>query len=103
MDLETRVKNLEDMLASIVNTISNSQFYTNADIAGVRKGVANVTPYKETKKAYIDDTQIVFENVPSGNLTVYFDKSFNLEREGNRVTLHFEALEKVTEITISII
>ncbi len=102
MDLETRVTNLENMVASIVNTISNNQFYNNADIAGVRKSVADVTPYTETKKAYIDDTEVVFENVPSGNLIVYFDKPFNIEREGNKVTLHFEALEEVTDITISI-
>lgn len=103
MDLEKRVKNLEDMLAAIMNNITNIKFYTDADVAGVRKGVSDVTPYTETKKAYIDDTELVFENVPSGNLTVYFDKPFNLEREGNKVTLHFEALEEVTDITISII
>ena len=103
MDLETRVKNLEDMLASIVNTISSNKFYTDADVNGVRKSVSDITPYTETRTAYIDDTELVFENVPSGNLTVYFDKSFNLEREGDKVTLHFEALEEITEITISII
>lgn len=103
MDLEKRVTNLENMLASVMNNISNNKFYTDADVSGVRKGVSDITPYTETKKAYIDDTEIVFDNVPSGNLTVYFDKSFNLEREGNKVTLHFEALEEITEITISII
>ncbi len=103
MDLEKRVTNLENMFASLMNNINKNKFYTDADVAGVRKGVSDITPYTETKKAYIDDTEIVFDNVPSGNLTVYFDKSFNLEREGNKVTLHFEALEEITEITISII
>ena len=42
MDLETRVKNLEDMMASIVNSISNNQFYINADIAGVRQNVSEI-------------------------------------------------------------
>lgn len=103
MDLETRVKNLEDMMASIVNTISNSQFYTNADIAGVRKDVAEVTPYKETRKAYIDDTQIIFDNVPSGNLTVYMDGGYTIEREDNRVIIMFEPLKEVKDVTISVI
>lgn len=103
MDLETRVKNLENLVTSLMNTMNRSKFYTDADVAGVRQGVANITPYTETKTAYIDDTEIVFDNMPSGNLTVYFDKPFNLEREGNKVTLHFEALEEVTDITISII
>lgn len=103
MDLETRVKNLEDMLASIVNTIGNNKFYTDADVNGVRKSVSDITPYTETKTAYIDDTEVVFENVPSGNLTVYFDGDYTIEREDNRITIMFEPLEEVKEVTISII
>ena len=103
MDIETRVTNLENMLASIVNTLSNNKFYTDADIAGVRQSVSEVTPYTETKTAYIADTFIVFTNVPSGNLTVYFDKPYTVEREADRVTVKFEPLEDVTTITISII
>ena len=49
MDLETRVKNLEDMLASIANTITNNKSYTDADIDGVRHSVSEITPYQETK------------------------------------------------------
>ena len=103
MDLETRVTNLENMLASIVDTLSNNKMYTDADIAGVRQSVAEVTPYKETKTAYIDDTEVVFTNVPKGNLTIYFNKPYTVEREENRLIIRFEALEEVTPITISII
>lgn len=103
MDIETRVTNLENMLASIVNTLSNNKFYTDADIDGVRQSVSEVTPYTETKTAYIYDTMVVFTKVPSGNLTVYFDKPYTVEREADRVTVKFEPLEEVTTITISII
>lgn len=103
MDIETRVTNLENMLASIVDTLSNNKIYTDADIAGVRKSVSDVTPYTETKTAYISDTQMIFNNVPSGNLSVYFDKPYTVEREADRITITFEALEEVTPITISII
>lgn len=103
MDLETRVTNLENMLASIVNVISNNKLYTDADIDGVRKSVSDVTPYTETKTAYISDTKMIFNNVPSGNLSVYFDKPYTVEREADRITITFEALEEVTPITISII
>jgi hypothetical protein len=103
MDIETRVTNLENMLASIVNVLSNNKLYTDADIAGVRQSVAEVTPYMETKTAYIDDTEVVFTNVPEGNLTIYFDKPYTVEREENRLIIRFEALEEVTPITISII
>jgi hypothetical protein len=103
MDIETRVTNLENMLASIVNTLSNNKFYTDADIEGVRQSVSEVTPYTETKTAYISDTLVVFTNVPSGNLTVYFDKPYTVERDADRVTVKFEPLEEVSTITISII
>lgn len=103
MDIETRVSNLENMLASIVDTLSNNKMYTDADIDGVRKSVSDVTPYTKTKTAYISDTQMVFTNVPSGNLSVYFDKPYTVEREADRITITFEALEEVTPITISII
>ena len=36
MDIETRVTNLENMLASIMKNMSNQKFYTDADIAGCR-------------------------------------------------------------------
>lgn len=103
MDIETRVTNLENMLASIVDTLSKNKIYTDADIAGVRKSVNDVTPYTDTKTAYISDTQMIFNNVPSGNLSVYFDKPYTVEREADRITITFEALEEVTPITISII
>lgn len=103
MDIETRVTNLEKLVDSLVTTINNTKFYTDADIAGVRQSVSEVTPYTETKTAYISDTLVVFTNVPSGNLTVYFDKPYTVERDADRVTVKFEPLEEVTTITISII
>lgn len=103
MDLETRVTNLENMLASVMENISNNKYYTDADVNGVRKNVSDITPYTETKTAYIDDTKVVFEGVPSGNLTVYFDGNYTIEREDNKVTVMFGPLEEVKEVTISII
>jgi hypothetical protein len=103
MDIETRVTNLENMLASIVNTLSNNKFYTDADIEGVRQSVSEVTPYTETKTAYIDDTEVVFTNVPEGNLTIYFGKPYTVVRDEDRLVIKFEALEEVTPVTISII
>ena len=67
--------------------------------------VEAVTPWSETKTAYIDDTEIIFTNVPKGNMSVYVDGVNHtlFEREGDRVTVKFEPLEEVTEVTISII
>lgn len=103
MDIEKRVTNLENMLANIMKNMSNQKFYTDADVNGVRKSVSDITPYTQTKAAYIDDTEIIFENVPSGNLTVYFDGNYTIERESDRVIIMFEPLEEVKEVTISII
>lgn len=103
MDIETRVTNLENLVGSLVTMMNNQKFYTDADINGVRQSVNEITPYTETKTAYIDDTEITFKGVPNGNLTVYFDNAYTLERDGDMVTVKFEALDEVKPITISII
>ena len=65
--------------------------------------VDEVTPYTETKQAYIGDTEVTFYDVPEGNVTVFFDKPYTMEKVADRITLHFEELEEVTEITISVL
>ena len=60
-------------------------------------------PFRMTKTAYIDDTEITFKDVPQGNVTVSFNKPYEMERELDRITLTFEPLSEVTDITISII
>lgn len=62
-----------------------------------------ITPYIETKRAYIGDTEVTFYDVPEGNVTVFFDKPYTVEKIADRITLHFEELEEVTEITISVL
>lgn len=64
-----------------------------------------ITPWTASKTAYIDDTSVSFENVPNGNMSVYVGGVNHtlFEREGDRVTVKFEPLEDVTEVTISII
>ena len=62
-----------------------------------------ITPKQFTKTAYIEDTEVVFSGVPTGNMTVYCSVPHTIERDGGRVTVHFEPLEKVIEVTISII
>lgn len=64
-----------------------------------------ITPWTASKTAYIDDTSVSFENVPNGNMSVYVGGVNHslFERDGDRVAVHFEPLEEVTEVTISII
>lgn len=42
MDIYKRMDNLEKLVNSLINTINNSKFYTDADISGVRQGVSEV-------------------------------------------------------------
>lgn len=68
----------------------------------------SLMPYTDTKTAYIDDTEAVFTNVPNGNLSVYVSDAnggypnFTFERELDTVTVHFEPLEYVTNVSISV-
>ena len=67
------------------------------------KEVQKLTPYTETKTAYIDDTEVVFYTEKKGHISVYFDKPYTMERLSDRIVLTFEPLEEVTDITISIL
>lgn len=111
MDIEKRVEILENNFINLIKKLNNDTFYQSADVAGVRKEVADVTPYTETKTAYIGDTEVVFD-VPEGtggHVSVFIEDSegnypiYTLERTGDRITVVFEPLEYVTTITISII
>ena len=95
MDKETRKE--ISALWDKINELSKSL----SDYTGMR--VNEVTPYTETKQAYIGDTEITFYNVPEGNVTIFFDKPYTMEKVADRITLHFEELEEVTEITISVL
>ena len=65
-----------------------------------------ITPWTASKTAYIDDTSITFYEVPTGNVTVYiggYSGNYTVNRVQDRLTVEFEPLEEVTEVTISII
>ena len=104
--MEERIKRLEVQLASLQAAFIQSQ-KNQVPITGKVDDTANrvteITPWTATKTAYIGDTEAVFTDCPSGNLTVYFNGSYEVERDGARVTVYFETLEEVTDITISII
>lgn len=42
MDIETRLTNLENLVESLIKTINDSKFYTDADINGVRHNISEV-------------------------------------------------------------
>lgn len=109
MTLEKRIKTLEDRLdnlqASFIQAQKNNISVTQkADTtAMLAQNIENITPYKETKTAYIEDTTLTFENVPTGNLSVFSTVSeYNVNRDGETVIIDFAPLEEVTEFTIMV-
>lgn len=64
--------------------------------------IEEITPYTETKTAYIGDTSATFQN-HEGNLTVFFPHPYTVERLTDRITITFDELQEVTDISISIL
>lgn len=106
MTTEQRITQLEARLDNLQNAFVQSQ-RNQVPITGKVDDTANkvteITPQTFTQTAYIGDTSVAFTEVPTGNMTVYAPFNYTVEREGDRVTVYFEELEEVTEITISII
>ena len=98
-----RIENLEKRVNALFDIVNRNNFYTTADINGTRQSVSEITPYRETKTAYIEDTTLTFENVPTGNLSVFSTVSeYNVNRDGETVIIDFAPLEEVTEFTIMV-
>lgn len=100
-DLEERLNTFEQSLIQMGVNLSP----TVAKVDDTSNRVDALTPYKAVKTAYIGDTEVVFTDVPQGNLSVYFDTptDYAINREGNNIEVSFEPLEDVTTVTISII
>lgn len=108
MTLEDKVNQLESRLNNLQNAFLQSQknqVPVTAKTDDTANKVTEITPWTASKTAYIDDTSVSFENVPSGNMSVYVGGVNHslFERDGDRVTVRFEALTESKEVTISII
>ncbi len=101
-DLEKRVAQLEQIVLQLSRNIPNIV----SDVDDTSNRVTAITPYTETKTAYIGDTVVVFENVPQGNEIVFFSpnntSAHSIERMADNLVITFEPLNEVTTVTISI-
>ena len=115
MDIYTRIKNLEKLVDSLIKQMNRQKMYTDADINGTRQGIAenekhinDIQPYTATQSASCGDTEVVFEDVPQGILSVNMvdSEGENIfpfgRREGNDVIVEFNPLEYAADVTISI-
>ena len=103
LTIETRLSNLENLVNSLGKRIDGNKFYADADTQGNRQSISELTPYTETRQGYIGDTEITFDHVPSGNISVFGLNYYAISRNMDIVTISFSALEEVTDITISVL
>ena len=108
MNYEYEIQILKEKVANLQQTViqmgkNTAPFESKAESAA--SAVETLTPYTETKTAYIGDTEIIFDNVPSGNLSIFglLSRLYRVDRESDKVVITLLApLDEVTEVTISI-
>lgn len=99
-NLKTQVKNLQDTVIQMARN--------NTPIVGKVDSTANevkaITPYTETKTAYIGDTSCTFTDIPDGLVSIYLNgvRYYDFGVSNHSITVEFLPLEEVTEVTISI-
>lgn len=109
-ELKRRLTIVENNLNAFIKTYNMDKSYNKADNNGIRQSVSNITPYTESKKAYIGDKEIAFNYMGDGHLSVYVMDSegnipaYSIKRTQDLIVVIFdEPLEVVTEVTISIV
>lgn len=112
MTTEQRLNQIESRLNNLQTAFLQSQrnqVPVTGKVDDTAGKVQSLTPYTVSQTAYLDDTSVEFTGIPTGNMTIYLNTedgsypSYTVERSGDRVTVHFEPLESVTTVTISII
>ena len=101
MTLEQKVDNLTISLLQLQKNMTPLIARTDTNSSEIK----TITPYTVTKTAYIDDTELIFTNVPSGAWYVSFNNDVTATRvikDGATLTVEFDPLEKVTEVTITV-
>ena len=68
----------------------------------VNARITEVTPYTDSKKAYYGEVEKVFYGVPNGNLSVFFDGEYTVERVEDRVYVKFARLTETKDITVMV-
>lgn len=105
MTIEQRLENLERLVNALSKKIDNQKFYADADMSGVRKGVADATPFTVSKMAYYGESEKVFYDVPDGNTSIFFDNyggGYSISRVSNMLTVSFDELTADTNITVMV-
>lgn len=100
-DVYSQLNNITEALS----TIEEIQNVHTDDITELNAEVIKLIPYTETKIGCYGETEKIFYGVPEGNVSVFFDNyhgAYTTSRQEDRLYVYFDALEKETNITISI-
>ena len=77
-------------------------------ISAVSAQVSEITPYEESKTAYIDDTEVIFDIAKEGNISVFMvdgegqNVPFTYEQVNGQIIVSFEKRESLATVTVSI-
>jgi hypothetical protein len=77
-------------------------------ISAVNQRVNSITPYTETKTAYIDDTEVVFNIPKDGNISVFMvdgegqNVPHTFEQVNGQIVVSFDKRDSLATVTISI-
>lgn len=76
-------------------------------LASINQRLDNLTPYTESRKVYIGDTECVFDKIKNGNINAWLVTNdiqlpCNFEVIDDKVIVSFDELEEVGTVTISI-
>ena len=77
----------------------------SAMVSQLSSNVAEITPFKESKTAYYGEKEKNFYGVPSGNVSVFFDKyngEYEVIRYNDVLTVAFPRLRTETNVTIMV-
>lgn len=105
MTIEERLSNLEFQVANINRSLiqqGRNASATTSKVDDTSNKVVAITPYTDVKTAYIGDTEVTFENVPNGNVSVFGLTEYAIDRQNDRLIISFPAVEEVTDVTISV-
>lgn len=77
-------------------------------ISAVNNRVSQITPYEQSKTAYIDDTDVFFDIPKDGNISVFMvdgegqNVPFTYEQINGQIKVSFEKRDSLATVTISI-
>lgn len=107
IELQKLIARVDNLQNAFVQSQRN-QVPITSKVDTTSSEVKAITPYTETKTAYIDDTETTFTTDKEGNLTTYVKDTdgnyinHTVTRQGSLITISFEPLEVLATVTISI-